>query len=706
MKETKANMSETNLNNIITRTFNVLKKEYISLGYLTFADDTNPERYDSIYSNGFFEQFCPEYHEGLTFEERGKVLSNSIIHPDDKYRFNPNNIGETIFKKLNATGSYNFIFRIMAFNETVYLKMEIIADRQDGKLVGAVVSITNADKEVNDDLLKKAEIADAYANADRLVMGRTAELIEKNRELERINGETVELLGDVIELRDEESGQHVKRVKSYTNVLANEIKNSLPEYNLTDYDIETFTSASTLHDVGKIMIPDAILLKPGKLTDEEFEIMKTHTSKGLEVLNNAPKSWPAAFTQVAKDIAHFHHEKWDGRGYPMHLKEDEIPISAQIVSIADCYDALTSERTYKKAFSSEKAYEMITGGQCGAFSEKILKCFVNVRAEFEKILSDPEYLNKNGQVSNYGEFKLNGLNILLVDDNEFNLEISKEVLEDEGAKVTVAMNGLEAVDLFTSAGKFDAILMDVVMPEMNGIEATKEIRKIEGDAKIKVPIIALTAEASAENTEMLNEAGCNASMAKPLVIGELTRILVSCMSNVSLFGTDYSDEPALSNTDALTKLKNIAAFTNTISALNEDIKDGNNINFAIVEIDLNNLNLINNTLGHNAGNKYLINACDITRDVFRLSPIYRIGGDEIAIILRGKDYEKREKLFNLLKEKEMHSKTIKDVEFGRTSFAYGMAEYNPNDFATANDVLKKAEEEMLKVKKEMLEISK
>lgn len=209
---------------------------------------------------------------------------------------------------------------------------------------------------------------------------------ERTRRLERMNDDIVELLGNVVEARNLESGQHIRRVKAFTRKLGNVLKWDYPEYDLSTHDIEQIASASALHDVGKIMISDVILTKPGKLTQDEFEIMKTHTLLGCKILDGVPDYWEEEYRKLCYEICRYHHEKWDGRGYPDGLSGDDIPIAAQIVSVADCFDALTNERVYKKAFTADEAYEMILGGKCGAFNPKILDCFAKVRPEFEEMV--------------------------------------------------------------------------------------------------------------------------------------------------------------------------------------------------------------------------------------------------------------------------------------------------------------------------------
>ncbi len=147
----------------------------------------------------------------------------------------------------------------------------------------------------------------------------------------------------------------------------------------------TIVAASSLHDIGKIAIPDNILLKPAKLTQDEFEYMKSHTTRGSEILSSFKDIWEEEYQKIGYEICRHHHEKYDGKGYPDGLAGEEIPISAQLVSIADVYDALVSERVYKNAYSTDEAFHMIVTGECGVFSPKLLECFCHVKKDFEEL---------------------------------------------------------------------------------------------------------------------------------------------------------------------------------------------------------------------------------------------------------------------------------------------------------------------------------
>lgn len=211
---------------------------------------------------------------------------------------------------------------------------------------------------------------------------QTAELRERNDRLAQMNVDLIDFVSNIVEARSLESGQHVKRVKAYTRYMAEQLLADEPDCGLTPELIEVIVSASAMHDVGKIMIRDSILLKPGKLTADEFANMKNHSAFGCDILENSPILWSEEYRRISGEICRFHHERYDGRGYPDGLKGEEIPLSAQLVAIADVFDALTTERVYKKAFTVDKAYEMILGGECGAFSPRILRCFRECREKF------------------------------------------------------------------------------------------------------------------------------------------------------------------------------------------------------------------------------------------------------------------------------------------------------------------------------------
>lgn len=208
---------------------------------------------------------------------------------------------------------------------------------------------------------------------------------EQTEKLRKNNENVIDILGSVVESRSTESGQHIARVKGYTEILARKMMVNYTEYGLTEKKIKLIVAASALHDLGKVAIPDNILLKPGRFTPEEFEIMKTHTIRGCELLDNIKHNWDKEYTKASYEICRYHHERYDGKGYPEHLVGDDIPISAQLVSIADVYDALISKRCYKDAYALDEAFNMILNGECGTFSPKLIDCFKNSKEQFEAL---------------------------------------------------------------------------------------------------------------------------------------------------------------------------------------------------------------------------------------------------------------------------------------------------------------------------------
>lgn len=210
-------------------------------------------------------------------------------------------------------------------------------------------------------------------------------LIQQAEHLKNSNDNIIAIMGTLVEYRNLESGEHINRVKKYTEILANELMKDFPEYGLTKDQIDVITSASPLHDIGKIAIPNQILLKAGKLTDEEFEYMKSHTLLGCEILENIRDTWSDEYKRISMEICHYHHERYDGRGYPEGISGDQIPISAQLVAIADVYDALVHERIYKDAIPKDRAFRMIIHGECGAFSPQMLEVIRNCRQSLEAV---------------------------------------------------------------------------------------------------------------------------------------------------------------------------------------------------------------------------------------------------------------------------------------------------------------------------------
>ena len=240
----------------------------------------------------------------------------------------------------------------------------------------------------------------AYTQTTEESMQYLSDVRRKSKQIEKLQGGLLMVLADIIESRDKCTGDHIRKTAAYTKIILNKLREQgeFPDI-LTDEYISNVTQAAPLHDIGKINVPDAILNKPGpgRLTDEEFEIMKGHANAGYEIIEKAIANMAeTGYLEEAKQMAHYHHEKWDGSGYPLKLRGEQIPLSARVMAVADVFDALMSKRSYKPPFSYEDAVKIITDGSGTHFDPKIVAAFVaatdEVKAVCEKFGSDETYM--------------------------------------------------------------------------------------------------------------------------------------------------------------------------------------------------------------------------------------------------------------------------------------------------------------------------
>ncbi len=254
------------------------------------------------------------------------------------------------------------------------------------------------------------------------VQGQAETIKENVNTIDTIHRTTIEALASAIEFRDVESGEHTNRIYSVTKYILSQTEFG---EGLTEAEIEDMAVASIMHDVGKIAISDVILNKPGKLSYDEFEVMKTHTTKGELLMEQISQIQNHASYQYACDIARHHHERWDGCGYPDGLKGDEISICAQVVSIADVYDALLSPRVYKKAYDPDRAVEMILNGECGVFNPKLIQSFLSVEADLRKW-----YVKDELEAKEYAtETKKETASLYSKKTNKADLSLNREVVD-------------------------------------------------------------------------------------------------------------------------------------------------------------------------------------------------------------------------------------------------------------------------------------
>lgn len=280
----------------------------------------------------------------------------------------------------------------MTFNSIDYsgdytkLQLERFADQIDYQI---------QNKLMTEVMLKYSELSKKFEDKNKLLSKAEERLSKYNSELEQIVNNKVKEISEsqiatiyalvkLSESRDDDTGAHIERTSKLCRLLAQYL-NILPKYKETINDdyIENIYKASPLHDIGKVGIPDNILLKPGKLTSEEFEIMKTHTTIGYKTLSEVQRKYKNnGFIKMGMEIAKYHHEKWDGTGYPIGLSGNEIPISARIMALVDVYDALRSKRVYKEAFTHEKACGIIKEGRGKHFDPLIVDVFLKNHEKF------------------------------------------------------------------------------------------------------------------------------------------------------------------------------------------------------------------------------------------------------------------------------------------------------------------------------------
>jgi len=304
-------------------------------------------------------------------------------------RFKPNVILLDVI--MSGMDGYDVCRKLKAHEETrdipvIFItSMNEVADEQYGLELGAGDYIR---KPVNPDICRiriehQIKLQEVRALLDNDKNHLEQLITERSEELNQTQDITIRCIASLAETRDNETGNHILRTRSYVTFLAEELaRNPLHKDFLIPGVIDILAKSAPLHDVGKIGIPDSILLKPGRLTEGEFEKMKLHTLYGGEALLSAEKKLGSnSFLKFAQEIAYSHHERWDGRGYPRSLSRNEIPLTARIMAVADVYDALISNRCYKKAFSHAQAVDIINEASGAQFDPLIVSCFNNVKED-------------------------------------------------------------------------------------------------------------------------------------------------------------------------------------------------------------------------------------------------------------------------------------------------------------------------------------
>ena len=459
---------------------------------------------------------------------------------------------------------------------------------------------------------------------------------------ERHGNLMIEILSHIVEFRNGESGMHVRNVRTITELLLRHLvqqKNS--RYSLSPMDISIISTASALHDIGKMAIDEAILNKPGRLTDEEFKIMKSHTTAGAKMLDDMVIYQNEPLVRVAHDIARWHHERYDGRGYPDGLEGDAIPISAQVVAVADVYDALTSERCYKKAIPHEEAILMILEGNCGNFNPELLECLIAV----SDLLQDETHKTESDEVSrrsiqtitqemlNHEELTASERTLELLEHERMKYNFFAALTQEVQFEYTLA----PAMLSLTSWGANRLGLGEIVMDPMHDEKVLtlldeanlKDLASALHSTTPKKPVVThdckvcldgevrwfrIIARATWSSEEPPRYTGC---------IGKAMDIHDSHMKLNAL--------EQLASHDNLTGLLNHAYAKMRIIERLTDRPDGK---YALVIFDLDHFKSANDTYGHMFGDQVLKYTAGRLQTSIRTGDIAaRVGGDEFLIFL-------------------------------------------------------------------------
>lgn len=475
-------------------------------------------------------------------------------------------------------------------------------------------------------------------------------------EREKMNNLMITILSHIVEFRNGESGLHVLHIRTIVDLLLHNLAFRTEKYELTPTDASLISTASALHDIGKIGIPDEILNKPGRFTPEEFAVMKTHTTIGASMLDSLDFLSDEKLIKYAREICRYHHERFDGKGYPDGLKGDEIPISAQIVSIADVYDALTSERVYKKAFSHEKAMEMIINGECGIFNPVLLECLQDISdrlVEELKINSfgqDP-YKKMKGvteEIMQHEELSTSARTLTLLENerikNRFYAEISHEIQFELTYNPPLLMVydfgerklGLDEITVNPADDeKVRTLFGEETLERFRQVVASTTPENVSFDMDFEIPLGGEMRMVRATCRTLFSE-----DTGKHMgVIGKLVDIT-----------KEHSAMCALRHKathDGLTMLYNSETGREKIIKKLEDAET----NYLMLMVDLDYFKTINDNYGHEFGNQVLKHIASTLKTGLRRDDIIaRFGGDEFLVLLEGHPTQEAtvKRIFSLL----------------------------------------------------------
>ncbi len=481
-----------------------------------------------------------------------------------------------------------------------------------------------------------------YAKQKRLA-NMVADQIYENEQRSSL---LIDILSHIVEFRNGESGLHVLNVRTLTELMLNHLVQKTDRYQLSASDISMICTASALHDIGKISIDEKILNKPGRFTDEEFAIMKTHSMAGAEMLENLPIHQDDPLVKVAYDICRWHHERWDGRGYPDGLKGDEIPIAAQIVALADVYDALTSKRCYKPAFSCEEAVSMILRGECGAFNPLLIECLEELAPELPGHINGSttaaqrdrrEMRNVAQEIRRHEELTASERTLQLLEHERMKYSFFADMSKEIQFEYTVS----PPMITLTPWGAEHLGLEEIIMDPLHQPEAQEIIdpADLHGFADVlrstspDLPVVTYDCKLNYKGQWRWTQIVARAiwsSDEPPRYTGAIGKAIDIHDSRMKLASLERQ-----ASHDALTGLLNHAYAKKRIL---ERIQTRPGASYALVIFDLDHFKSANDTYGHSFGDQVLIHLAEKLRQTIRGGDIAaRVGGDEFLIFLEYKD---------------------------------------------------------------------
>lgn len=493
-----------------------------------------------------------------------------------------------------------------------------------------------------------------YAKQKKLVGMVADQIYEK----EKSNRLLISILSHIVEFRNGESGLHVLHIQNITQLLLRQLMQMTDQYHLSSEDISLISTAAALHDIGKIAIPSEILNKPGRLTAEEFEIMKTHSTIGASMLEQLPLREEEPLVKIAYQICRWHHERYDGCGYPDKLQGEEIPIAAQIVALADVYDALTSERVYKKAFSHDEAIRMILHGECGAFNSLLLDCLRAVAEQMQAELDGEFYIQKNqkeiGKITKdmlyYKELSASERTLRLLEHERNKYRFFASMSNEIQFEYTANPSMVTISDWGAAQLKLPEIILE---PEQD--EAVRDVFSVENMEGISAalrqttpeqPIIQYDCRMALNGAFRWVRMICRAtwSAEEPAqYMGALGKVVDIHEERQRLLDLEYR-----ASHDGLTGLANAAYAKERIT---EQLQRQPEKQFVLCIFDLNFFKSVNDIYGHVFGDDVLQYVAERLRhDLGDLGFAARVGGDEFLLFLEYPEHLKEllQRIFNTL----------------------------------------------------------